>query len=61
MRRRLGITATSTPHPEELATAVIDLAEYEYRGEAYARKKPSFLWERRHALVDQCTANALSS
>jgi len=35
-------------HPEELATAVIDLAEYEYRGEAYAteelwRKSPTFL------------------
>jgi hypothetical protein len=24
-------------YPEELATAFIDLAEYEYRGEAYAR------------------------
>ena len=35
-------------HPEELATAVIDLAEYEFRGEAYAteelwRRSPSYL------------------
>ncbi len=35
-------------HPEELAAAVIDLAEYEFRGEAYAteelwRKSPTFL------------------
>ena len=35
-------------HPEELAAAVIDLAEYEHRGEAYAReelwrKSPSFI------------------
>ena len=28
-------------NPEELVTAVIDLAEYEYRGEAYAREE---LW-----------------
>lgn len=28
-------------HPEELALAVIELAEYEYRGEAYAREQ---LW-----------------
>ena len=30
-------------HPEELATAVIDLAEYEHRGEAYAREE---LWRK---------------
>jgi pimeloyl-ACP methyl ester carboxylesterase len=30
-------------HPEELAAAVIDLAEYEYRGEAYAREQ---LWKK---------------
>ncbi|MGH2873698.1 MAG: alpha/beta fold hydrolase [Solirubrobacteraceae bacterium] len=30
-------------HPEELATAVIDLAEYEHRGEAYATEE---LWRK---------------
>jgi pimeloyl-ACP methyl ester carboxylesterase len=37
-------------HPEELATAVIDLAEYEYRGEAYAREE---LWRKSARFVGE--------
>jgi pimeloyl-ACP methyl ester carboxylesterase len=36
-------------HPEELAAAVIDLSEYQHRGEAYAREE---LWRKSPRFVD---------
>jgi hypothetical protein len=34
-------------HPEELALAVVELAEYEHRGEAYATEQ---LWKKSNGL-----------